>query len=422
MLASLILSRWAIRGSARLLVLLLTSYTCLLTNAAQVSVGIQNDLSKPTYGMLSPSTSSVTYDEKNGLNVKGAISDILGPPIRIANGFGNMIEGSKLAGVGTSLKSGGALLGIDAKLLEAAGGANLLKGGLLLGGAAAKTGAATVLGGLPGKKISSIIEMPVKVIAMKDLATGKALAGLGKVKGTEAVLAKTKGAAMIKEGDALKAQGLNQVIQGATEGLQNFGNIVQQTAGNAATAIKVMPLVFDLPIGQEQQHIEQQTEKTSQQQYESTPHQLSGAPASYTGGSLFGGLSSLLPGLSGGDPLLSAITGGTSGTQNKSPFNLFGSQNHNGYAAVLNSNNPLTNLLMNQNANPFLYPIMGGPLAQSLLGKQSSSTGQALISNGSSSTFNLLPGLKVSETTSSHAPGQHHDTKGQVVEQGQLQQ
>lgn len=392
-----------------------------LAAAAQVSVGIDTDLSKPTYGLHGASSSAVTYDEKNGLNLRGTINDILGPPIKMANGFNNMLAGSNMAGLGASLKSGGAVLGFDAKMLEAMGGANLLKGGLLMGGAGAKTGAATIKGGPAGKKISSIIEVPVKVVAVKDLAFGKALTGLGKAKGAEALATKTKGASMIKEGDALKQQGLNQVLQGATEGMQNIGNMVQQTAGNAATAIKLLPIILDLPMGQqqtEQQQQQQQVEQTKgrQQHSDLMTHQGN----SLTGGSLFGGLTSLLPGLAGSDS--STQTG-------HSPFNLFGSNNlgHNGYAAVLNSTSPLTNLLMNPSLNPFLLPmqIAGGPLGQSIMSKQPLNAADS-ANKGQQSTYNynLFPGIKVSETMSSHLPNvmQQQQEKGQVAEQQQQQQ
>lgn len=369
-----------------------------IIQATQLSVGIEHDLSKPTYGLHGPSSSQLSYDDKNGINLKGTINDLLGPPIKIANGFNNMISGSKMAGVGNSLKSGGAVLGIDAKLLEAYGGSHLLKGGLLMGGAAAKTGLATAIGGLPGKKISSIIEVPVKVVAMKDLAYGKAMTGLGKMKAAEAVASKTKGENMIKEGEQLKSQGINQMVQGATEGLQNLGNMVQQTSGNAATAFKLLPIILDLPMGQEPQQQQQiDTTKTSQQHMDS-PHLTNNAGA-LTGGSLFGGLTSLIPGLAN-DPLLG----------NRSPMaNLFSGQNpHNSYAAVLNSTNPLTNLLMNPSMNPFILPlgsISGGPLGQALSGKQPGLGGSSSLLGGQSSyNYNLFPGVKMSETTSSYLP------------------
>lgn len=352
--------------------------TCGVCRAAQISVGIEHDMSKPTYGLHGQSSSSVTYDDKNGLNLKGAINDILGPPIKIANGFSNMISGGNMAGIGSSLKSGGAVLGIDAKMLEAAGGANLMKGGFLLGGSAAKTGLATALHGLPGKKISSIIEMPVKVMALKDLGIGKTLAGLGKVKGAEALAAKTKGDTMIREGEALKAQGMNQVLQGATEGMQNIGNFVQQTSGNAATAIKLLPIVLDLPMQDQQQQQQQVQQDTKTGRQQTTTDFYNHHPL--VGGSLFGGLSSMLTG--GNDPLTSLLTGNVyqanNNNYNRNPFSLFGLPSSHGYAAVLNTTNPLTNLLMNPAMNPFLLPLTGGlsnnlanggPLAQSVSAK-----------------------------------------------------
>lgn len=412
-------------GLVRLLVavvlLIDCGLTCVLAKPAnpQISVHTDHDMSRPTYGLAGQSSSALTYDEKNGLNLKGNINDILGPPIKIVNGLSQMLTGSSMAGAGSGLKTGGAMLGIDAKLLEAAGGTHLVKGGLLLGGAMGKTALATALGGLPGKKISSIIEMPVKVIALKDLATGKVLAGMGKVKGVEALATKAKGASLIKEGDALKAQGYNQVMQGANEGLTNLNNMFQQTAGNAATAFKLLPIILDLPTGQQEQQgaTKQQSEQRADQ---------SGAAHPISGGSLFGGLTSLLAPNGGGssDTFVQMFTGG----QNRSPFNLFGGQNTNhngGYAALLNNTNPLANLLMNPNLNPFLYPIGGGPLSQSIVNRQPSANRPVGFGFGfnsaqpSSSNFNLFPGIKMSESSSSNYQPQQV-TSGQ--QQQQLEQ
>lgn len=392
--------------------LLLAAQQELVIAAGQVSIGMDSDMSRPTYGMHGQSSSQVTYNDQNGINLKGAIQDILGPPIKMATGFNNMLTGSGMADVGHSLKANGAVLGFDSKLLEAAGGAHLLKGGFLLGKTGAKTAAATAAKGPVGKKISSIIEMPVKVVAMKDLATGKAMAGMGKVKGAEALAMKTKGATMIKAGETLKAQGLNQVLQGANEGFQNIGNAVQQTAGNAATAFKLLPIILDMPMQQQQQQqpIQQQVQqetKTSGQYAYPTAHQMNG-------GSLFGGLGSLIPGLgkssSSMDPFAPFI-----GSSQTSPFNLFGANNHaHSYAAVLNNTNPLTNLLMNSGSGGILYPIMSGPLGQSLSGKQAGTSGGFLgpipglgstpIGQGESYTYSLLPGVTVRESVSSQMP------------------
>lgn len=392
-----------------------------LVDGAQLSVSTDHDMTKPTFGLHGQFGSQITYDQNNGLNLKGTINDFLGPPIKIANGFGNMLAGSGMAGAGNSLKMDGAMLGVDAKLLEAAGGANLLKGGLLMGGAAAKTGLATAMKGFPGKKISSIIEVPVKVVAVKDLAVGKGLTEMGKVKGMEADAAKTRGATMVSQGEALKTQGMNQVIQGATEGLQNIGNMVQQTAGNAATAFKILPIMLDLPTSQQpqQQQVEQQHAESSQHQLRQG-NQLSG-------GSLFGGLGSLLPGLNGAnDPFASLLNGAGGAGQTRTPFNLFGQNGHHGYAAILNNTHPLANLLMNPNLNPFLLPLnglAGGPLGQSITGKQPASimVGQQpgfnslLGGHNSGSSYNLFPGLKVTESTSAHSPIVQQQQQQQIV-------
>lgn len=345
----------------------------LISNSASsisLSINVEHDMSAPTYGLQQPTSSQLTYDPQHGLNMKGTINDILGPPIKIANGFNSMLTGSSMAGVGSSLKAGGAVLGLDAKLLEAAGGANILKGGLLLGRAAGHKAVATALAGLPGKKIASIVEVPVKVVAVKDIAAGKVLKGLGAVKGVKAAAAINEGQALMEKGGALKKTGLSQVVEGATEGMQNIGHMVQQTANNAATAFKFLPLVLESEQQQQQQAKEEATKSgADQQQHQQQQHQLQhhessakqagGSGAPITGGSMFGGLASLL---------------GGSGSSNPDPLGgLFGSGHHNndhhGYAAVLDSASPLTNLLMNPNVNPFLYPMAGGPLGQSLASK-----------------------------------------------------
>lgn len=376
-----------------------------LSQCIKFSVGIEHDLSGPTYGLEGKSSSQIRYDDRNGLNLAGTIGDILGPPIKIANGLGNVIQGSNMAGIGTSLRGGGALLGFDAKLLETAGAGNLLKGGLLWNGAQAKANVAGQLAGPKGQKIASIIEVPVKVVAMKDLAAGKALSTVGQVKHATAQAADSKGQALLLQGQALKTQGLNQIVQGANEGVQNIGNMVQKTTENVNSAIRLFPLVWDM---QQQQYAaeaakgQQQQHPIQQQNLVSTPHQLGGAAShgssSLTGGSLFGGLSSILPGM---------------GQQ-------FG-PNH-GYAALWNATSPLTNLLMNPAVNPFFFPLTNGPLGQAIVAKQPIGTHESAAYGGGSSgsggsktgedeqsmsfNYNLFPGLKYSEhiSSSNHLP------------------
>lgn len=419
---------------------------------AQVSMSVDHDMSKPTFGLQGRSSSSLSYDDKNGLSLHGTIADLLGPPIKIANGFNNIVQGGNMAGIGNSLRSGGALLGIDAKLLEAAGGAKLAKGGLLLNGAAAKSNAVGNVAGPTGEKISNIIEFPVKVVAVKDLAAGKALNGLGQVKQAQAQAVDTKGQTLISQGTALKSKGMNQVVQGAQEGVQNIGNMVQKTSENIATAYKFLPLIVDLqttnpPVQQQQQQL----------QLESKPHQLSMAigggggqqqqqQQQPSGGSLFGGLSSLLmPGLGSHDPLglsaLTSTTGQGSPMNNRHQFgSLFGANGPNpSYAAVLNASSPLTSLLLNPMASPFLFP---NPLVQALNGLQPIGTeasaattttgggGGGLLNalNGRPAHFehSLFPGVKVSETTSSQLPQLGHKfanakQQHQNVQQQQIQ-
>lgn len=390
----------------------------------QVSVSVESDLSKPTYGLKGQSSSQVSYTDQNGFNMNGAINDVLGPPIKIANGFSKYVAGSGLTGVGEKLKVNGAVLGFDSKLLEAAGGANLLKGGLLLGKTGLKNAGALALKGPVGKKISSIIEMPVKVVAMKDLATGKALAGMGKVKGVKALAMKAKGTKMVKEGEVLKAQGLKQVLQGANEGIQNIGDGFQQMAGNAATAIKLLPIILDMPMQEQQQQQQtqqiQQTQQTQQQQDTKTPDQYTQSTSlQQSPSNLFGGFGSLLGGNTQ-DPF-NALT------HQPSPFNLFGGNHANSYAAVLDNANPLTNLLMNPGSS-ILYPIMGGPLGQSVSSKSprtsdlaysGPTTGQHSAPFGlqESYIYNFIPGLTVRETTSSQMP-----TFGQTQSTPRVQQ
>lgn len=400
------------------LLLIVSNQLCFAAN--QVSIGVESDLSKPTYGLHGQSSSQLSYNDQNGFKVNGALNDFLGPPIKIANGFGKMIAGSGIVGVGEKLKANGAVLGFDSKLFEAAGGADLLKGGILLGATGAKTAAATAFKGPAGKKISSIIEMPVKVVAMKDLATGKALAGMGKVKGAEALAMKAKGTKMVKEGEALKAQGLNQVLQGTNEGMQNIGNGFQQLAGNAATAVKFLPIMLDMPM-QQQQILQQQQQDTKTSGRDAQSPEFQANPNNLFGG--LPGLGSLIPGLGTGsqDPF-TAFT--QSHAHQTSPMNLFGGNHANSYAAVLNSTSPLTNLLMNPGSG-ILYPILNGPLGQAISGKQPGSTDLAQTgpTTGLSSApygvqesyvYNFIPGLTVRESSSSQMPtfGQVSGPKG----------
>lgn len=432
--------------------LLLSTLLATTTGGIQLSIGVEHDLTQPTYGLRGRSSSQMSYDDRNGLQMSGTVNDILGPPVKMANGFGKMLAGSNMAGVGSSLKDGSAVLGIDSKLLEAAGGASMLKGGLLMGGSAAKVGAAKIAGGLPGKKIASIIELPVKVVALKDLAAGKAMYGLSKAKQQQAQQESSKGENMIREGQALKSQGMKQVMQGASEGMQNIGNMVQQTAENAATAFRFLPILMDLPTPnsssgsgtkggeQVQQQQQQQQEHLLAPHYSSSSGSTSHAKAgSITGGSLFGGLGSLVPALTGASGATGSAAGSTGAQQPlESLFAPF--MNHNGYAAVLNATNPFTNFIMNPRTNPFLLPFTGtnnnanggfgglfegGPLGQSIGSKSSALTPSSLSSSAATKSassggstnhynYNLLPGLKISETMSSSGPSKPHLAEGKL--------
>lgn len=442
-----------------LLACLIVGHHRIMIGATQFSIGIEHDMSKPTFGLQGPTSSKIQYNDRDGLALRGTIGDILGPPIKMANGFHNVVSGSNMAGLGQSLRTDGAVLGVDAKLLEAAGGAKLLKGGLLLGGVGAKTALATAKAGPLGKKISSIVEFPVKVVAVKDIAAGTALKGLGQKKMGEAEQFREKGANMIQEGNQLKQQGYNQVMQGASEGMQNIGNMFQQTSQNAASAFKLLPILLDLPMGNEPQQTQQQIEQHPTDSSKSPVQQTSfghrqgqhggglfggSAAGAMTGGSLFGGLGSLLPGMSGGaDPLMGG--GGHNGPHRSPILDLisgvggsgFGGGNPNilppnGYAAILNATNPLTNLLMAPGMNPLLMPLSGGmnggPLAQSaaMKGPQQQHTLSpfGFNSGATTSSFNLIPGLRITEKVSMHGPQDSSASLkgGQRIEQQQQQQ
>jgi hypothetical protein len=379
---------------------------------AALSVGIDHDMTQPTFGLEGKTGSTIKYDNQNGLNLGGTISDLLGPPIRMANGFGNLIKGSNMATMGTGLKSGGALLGFDAKVLETAGAGNLLSSQLLMNAAQAKKNAAGEVAGPKGQKIASIIEIPVKVVAMKDLAEGKAFTALGAAKAAGANQMTNQGTNMLNEGQALKAQGINQIFQGASQGVQNIGNMVQKTTDNMNTAFRLLPLIWDMQQqdaaaastkGQQQlqqQQVAQQQQVTKQERPVSTPYQMS----SPTGGSFFGGLASLIPGLSS-----SALQGNHG----------FGAGPNPSYAAVWNTTSPLTNLLMNPSLNPFLMPLTTGPFGQAIVAKQPIGTPEASNANGGagpkgglltsgagsqSYDFSLLPGVRYRETVSAAVP------------------
>lgn len=346
------------------------------------SAGLESDLSRPTFGLQGQSESSMSYDDRNGLNMRGVIADILGPPIKIANGFNQMLTGNNMAGLGSTLQNNGAVLNVDSQLLEGAGDASLLKGGLLLGGSAAKVGAAKVLAGTPGKKIASIIELPVKVVALKDIAAGKALRAAAEQSqgGQQIEQSQVKGSEGMRQGESSATKGMNQVIQGATEGVHNIENMIQKTAGNAAAAFRLLPIVLDSQVSPEGQQQQQQVSPSSG----NVRHGL--------GSSLFGGLSALMPGSQNSNPLMA----------------------QNGLAAVLNATNPLTNLFLNPAVNPFLLPLStsNNPIAQGLTNKQpiglagASSVGQpqqahGLFGNSNSLSYNIFPGVRVKETSSS---------------------
>lgn len=248
--------------------LILAGLLCLAGQSMaslQFSGSLDSDLSRPTFGLQGPSSSAVSYDEKNGLNMKGPVNDLLGPPIKIATGFNQLFSGTNMAGIGSGLQANGALLNFDSRILDALAGASMLKGGALLGGSAAKVGAAKILAGEPGKKIASIIELPVKLVGVKDLAAGKAIKSLSDLSAQEAQTSQTKGAELVRQGDAIKSQAMTQIMQGAAQGVQNIGNMVQQTTGNAAAAFRLLPTILEM---QKPQRSPQQQQVQQQQQQE----------------------------------------------------------------------------------------------------------------------------------------------------------
>jgi len=417
-----------------------------LCHCIKMSVGIEHDLSRPTYGLEGKSSSQLNYDDRNGLKLGGTLNDILGPPIKIANGLGNLFKGSNLAGIGGGLRGGGALLGFDAKLLETAGAGNMFKGGLMLNGlqmkhnlgASQPAGSQTkgeqqivqttdeaqsatkggpnlgMLAAPKGQKIASIIELPVKVVAMKDLMTGKALSGVGQMKGATAQAVDSTGQQLMAKGQALKSQGISQILQGATEGVQNLGNMFQKTSQDVNSAIKLFPLVWDMQQQESAANHEATKQRQQQQQHlVSSPHQLGashGSSSGLTGGSLFGGL---LGGLGSG--------GG-------------GAQSHD-YAAVSSANNPLLGLLTNPAFKSSLLPLeplAGGPLGQALGAKlpMGSGAGQANPGHTTSFILDAIPGIKYSEQMSfspNQQPRMEHHTQtskaqAPIVQQQQQQQ
>lgn len=318
---------------ASLTALLAVSVAISPSGAIQFKVKIEHDMSKPTYGLLGQSSSQLSYDSRNGLKLKGTIKDVLGPPIKVAKGVKNILKGSGMGGlgdVGASMRSNGAILGVDVARLEANGGTSLLRGGLLRS-ISKSSDVANLVRRLPGQRMSSVIELPVKVVSLKDLAGGQSTA---------------KDSAT--RGEALRRQGMNQVIEGASEGVQNLNNMVQKATGDAASAFRLLPVIIDMQREEYEQEQKEKNEKQAKVENKSsaTHQQLSDTP-----NPLLGGLNSLL---------------NHNGPQQAG---FHDSQNH--YAAMLNADNPLTGLLMNPELNPILTPISEGPLAQSLADKLS---------------------------------------------------
>lgn len=379
-----------------------------------ISVTADSDTSKSTLGLLNPTPPSIFhYDDKTGISMQGPVADIFGPPVKIADGFRQLFTGSTMAGLGNSMQSNGAILNLDAHMLEAAGAGHLLKGGVLLGGSAAKVGAATVLGGMPGKKIASVVEIPVKVVALKDLAAGKIMREMGQGKARDAEQSREKGAQMAKEGDSMKQKGMNQILQGATEGVQNMGNIIQQTTNNAASAMRLLPILLDMPAkGTEEQGQQADGTKsgTSSTTTNTNKHPFSNPL------NPFGGLASLFqPAVSGG--------GFMNGGQDP------GAKLGNGFAAVVNLTHPLAGMITNPSLNPFLLPITNAaanlgpisPITQGFGNKQPIGVSGASSLGSGASGLNLFPsplggphsnsfsyipfpGVKVSETQTNQIP------------------
>lgn len=222
-------------------------------------------------------------------------------------------------------QQGDAMVGVDANILEQLGGAKIVKGGLLLGAAGAKKAIATAKAGIVGKKVASIVEIPLKVVALKDIIAGKKLLAAGKLLDLKKDMFGNKfnpQQSPIANQDQGPVQ--QQPIKGSEIAVPSrptpFGGLgvnpmdFGQVANQAATMVRLMPLVlenFQAP------DFKKQSDNTNQ---------------------LLNGLSVF--------PSVSQPT--VANQQSQSVPNL---------AAIINPTHPLLGMLSNPGLKPFLMPI-----------------------------------------------------------------
>lgn len=345
------------------------------TLAIQFKVKIEHDMSKPSYGLLMPTSSQLTYDPQNGLKLKGALKEVLGPPVKVVRGVKNILRGSRLGGlgaVGATMRTHGAVLGVDTHKLEATGASKLIERGLLrsVSGVGAGADLAGIVEDLPGRRLSSMIEVPVKVVSVRDLSSSRRSSARSEGRHAEDPAL---------TGEELRRTGFNQVFEGASESVQNLGNMVSRASNDAATAFRLLPVVLDI---QREEYEQEQKEKQKKAQEKSSADPGQTGAAS---NSLLASLTSILTG------------------DNANHAQLVSNQ-ENQYAAMLGAGNPLANLLMSSNLDPILTPISASPLTQSLQMKQllpepqvpnSSPIGQSITNR-----YRPFPGVSLSETIS----------------------
>lgn len=222
-------------------------------DAIQLKVKIEHDMSKPSYGLLAPTSSHLTYDSRAGLKLKGTIQDILGPPVKVARGVKNILRGSGMGGLGastsSSMRSGAAILGIDTHRLEQAGASNLLENGLLrsVTGVKPEADVADIIQDTPGHKIANIIEIPIRVPSRRN-NSGRNSAG--------------QPDNVASNGEALRQMGIKEIFEGASEGVQNLGSMVSRATGDASSAFRLLPMIIDM---QREDYEQEQKQKQSKQ-------------------------------------------------------------------------------------------------------------------------------------------------------------
>lgn len=205
-----------------------------LSAAIQFKVKIEHDMSKPTFGLLAPTSSKLTYSSRKGLQLEGTVQEILGPPVKVARGVNNILRGT-----GAINDNGAAILGIDTRRLEAAGADRLISDGLLR--SASHPSIVDIVQDLPGREVSNIVEVPVKVPSLRH--------SLGRS----------------NNGEALRREGIKEVFEGASEGVRNIGNIMSRASSDASTAFRLLPMIIDM---QREDYEQEQAQKSKRRQYQ----------------------------------------------------------------------------------------------------------------------------------------------------------